>query len=94
MFPKICQVIRSTFGTILWRERRRGAKSGSSRRRPDQALARRSSSEARRNHRIRRTELGNQHAARLHWVRTLHSLWAAAKALKWGVVVAAVRRLF
>ncbi len=44
-------------------------------------------------------ELGRRRAIRLYWARTLRSLWpllkrAAAKALKWGAVIATVRRLF
>jgi hypothetical protein len=42
---------------------------------------------------------GRGRAARLYWARTLRSLgpllWRAiAKALRWGVVLAALRRLF
>jgi hypothetical protein len=44
-------------------------------------------------------QLGPKRAARLYWARTLRSLWpllwrAMGKALKWGAVIAAVRRLF
>jgi len=43
--------------------------------------------------------VGRRRAVRLYWARTLRSLWpllkrAIAKALKWGAVIAAVRRLF
>jgi len=44
-------------------------------------------------------EFGRDRAVRLYWARTLRSLWplmrhAIGKALKWGAVYAAVRRLF
>jgi hypothetical protein len=44
-------------------------------------------------------KLGRPRAVRLYWARTLRSLWpllrrAIGKALKWGAVIAAVRRLF
>jgi hypothetical protein len=44
-------------------------------------------------------KLGRQRALRLYWARTLRSLWpllrrAIGKMLKWGVVIATVRRLF
>jgi hypothetical protein len=44
-------------------------------------------------------ELGRRRAVRLYWARTLRSLWpllrrATAKALKWGAVIATVRRMF
>jgi hypothetical protein len=44
-------------------------------------------------------KLGRDSAVRLYWARTLRSLWpllrrAIGKALKWGAVVAALRRLF
>ncbi len=44
-------------------------------------------------------KFGHQRAVRLYWARTLRSLWpllrrAIGKALKWGAVIAAVRRLF
>jgi len=44
-------------------------------------------------------EFGRDRAIRLYWARTLRSLWpllkgAIGKALKWGAVIAAVRRLF
>jgi hypothetical protein len=44
-------------------------------------------------------KFGRQRAVRLYWARTLRSLWpllkrAIGKALKWGAVIAAVRRLF
>jgi hypothetical protein len=44
-------------------------------------------------------EFGRDRAVRLYWARTLRSLWpllrrAIGKALKWGAVVAAARRLF
>jgi hypothetical protein len=44
-------------------------------------------------------QLGERRAARLYWARTLRSLWpllvrVCGKALKWGAVIATVRRLF
>ena len=44
-------------------------------------------------------KLGRRRAVRLYWARTLRSLWpllrrAIGKALKWGAVIAAVRRIF
>jgi hypothetical protein len=44
-------------------------------------------------------KLGRPRAVRLYWARTLRSLWpllrrAIGKALKWGAVIATVRRLF
>src|SRR5258707_5931521 len=44
-------------------------------------------------------KLGRDRAVRLYWARTLHSLWpllrrAIGKAVKWGAVIAAVRRHF
>jgi predicted DNA-binding protein (UPF0251 family) len=44
-------------------------------------------------------DIGRDRAVRLYWARTLRSLWpllvrAIGKALKWGAVVAALRRLF
>jgi hypothetical protein len=44
-------------------------------------------------------ELGRDRAVRLYWARTLRSLWpllrrAIGKALKWGAVIAAVKRIF
>ncbi len=44
-------------------------------------------------------KLGGPRAVRLYWARTLRSLWpllrrASAKVLRWGAVIAAVRRLF
>jgi len=44
-------------------------------------------------------KLGRPRAVRLYWARTLRSLWpllrrAIGKALKWGVLIATVRRLF
>jgi hypothetical protein len=46
-----------------------------------------------------RKELGRDRAVRLYCARTLRSLWpllrrAIGKAMKWGAVIAAVRRLF
>jgi hypothetical protein len=46
-----------------------------------------------------RQKLGRQRAARLYWARALRSLWpllrrAIGKALRWGAVIAAMRRLF
>jgi hypothetical protein len=46
-----------------------------------------------------RDKLGRCRAVRLYWARTLRSLWpllrrAIGKALKWGAVIAAARRLF
>jgi hypothetical protein len=46
-----------------------------------------------------RNELSRDRAVRLYWARTLRSLWpllrrAIGKALRWGVVIAAARRLF
>ena len=42
---------------------------------------------------------GRRRAVRLYWARTLRSLWpllrrAIGRALKWGVVIATVRRFF
>ena|SRR5215471_4691564 len=44
-------------------------------------------------------EFGHRRASRLYWARTWESLWpllrrAIGKAMKWGVVIATVRRLF
>jgi hypothetical protein len=44
-------------------------------------------------------KFGRDRAVRLYWARTLRSLWpllrrAIGKALKWGAVIAAARRLF
>jgi len=44
-------------------------------------------------------KMGRDRAVRLYWARTLHSLWpllrrAIGKAVKWGAVIAAVRRHF
>ncbi len=44
-------------------------------------------------------EFGRDRAVRLYWARTLRSLWpllrrAIGKALKWGAVIATMRRLF
>jgi len=44
-------------------------------------------------------KFGRLRAVRLYWARTLRSLWpmlvrAIGKALKWGAVIAAVRRMF
>jgi len=44
-------------------------------------------------------KLGQRRAVRLYWARTLRSLWpllrlAIGRALKWGAVVATVRRFF
>jgi hypothetical protein len=44
-------------------------------------------------------KLGRDRAVRLYWARTLRSLWpllwrAMGKAVKWGAVIAALRRLF
>lgn len=44
-------------------------------------------------------EFGRDRAVRLYWGRALHSLWpllrrAIGKALKWGAVIAAFKRLF
>ena len=44
-------------------------------------------------------EMGRRRAVRLYWARTLRSMWpllrrATGKALKWGAVIAAMRRLF
>jgi hypothetical protein len=43
-------------------------------------------------------KLGRDRAVRLYWARTLRSLWpllrrAIGKALKWGALIAAVKRL-
>jgi hypothetical protein len=44
-------------------------------------------------------KLGRDRAARLYWARTLRSLWpllkrAIGKAVKWGAVLAVVKRMF
>ena len=46
-----------------------------------------------------REKFGRDRAVRLYWARTVRSLWpllrrAIGKALKWGAVIAAVRRMF